>query len=266
MTEVHPLAELAPRDVVARAIVRQMEQTQHPCVYLDMSHLDGDRVRRDFPGIARVCAGFGLDITRDWIPVRPAAHYMIGGVRVDYAGRTSLPGLWACGEVASSGLHGANRLASNSLLESLVYGRWCGEGASQEAGNEPTHWSPQPITAPSAPSDPHLHLADIRNALQSVLWRKAGIIRTGEGLHEALRDVLFWARYVLAQEFHQPAAWELQNLLTNAWMLVWSAFQRRESRGVHYREDYPHRDDEHWQRHITVPPFQATNSSRLTRD
>ncbi|GBD35701.1 L-aspartate oxidase [bacterium HR36] len=254
MPEVHPLAELAPRDVVARAIVRQMEQTQHPCVYLDLSHLDADPVLRDFPGIARVCSSFGLDIRRDLIPVRPAAHYMIGGVRVDLSGRTSVPGLWACGEVTSSGLHGANRLASNSLLESLVYGRWCGEGANQAAASDHHPCHPHPVSAPHAPTDTNLNLADIRNALQSLLWRKAGIIRTGQALQEALRDVLFWARYVLAQEFGQPSAWELQNLLTNAWMLVWSAWQRQESRGVHYREDFPRRDDQHWQRHLSVPP------------
>lgn len=253
MPEVHPHAELAPRDIVARAIVRQMEKTQHPCVYLDMSHLDADKIRRDFPGIARICGNFGLDLTRDWIPVRPAAHYMIGGVRVDLEGRTNLPGLWACGEVTSSGLHGANRLASNSLLESLVYGRWCGEGASRAAVQERAPERPQPITAPAASCEDSLNLTDIRNSLQSLLWRKAGIVRTGEGLHEALRDVLFWARYVLALEFRQPAAWELQNLLTNAWMVVWSALQRQESRGVHYRQDYPQRDDAHWLRHISVP-------------
>ena len=122
MPDYDPLAELAPRDVVSQAIVAQMEKTQHPCVYLDLSHLDPAIVRRRFPGIAALCRGFGLDITRDPIPVRPGAHYMIGGVTVDDDGRTTLPGLWAAGEVTSSGLHGANRLASNSLLEGLVYG------------------------------------------------------------------------------------------------------------------------------------------------
>src|SRR5262249_46312896 len=113
MPEVDPRAELAPRDVVAQAIVRRMEETRHPNVYLDLPHPDPALVRRRFPGIDRVCRGFGLDITRDRIPIRPGAHYMIGGVTVDLAGRTTLPGLWAAGEVTSSGLHGANRLASN---------------------------------------------------------------------------------------------------------------------------------------------------------
>src|SRR5205085_10877416 len=117
-----PRAELAPRDVVAQAIVRCMERTQHPNVYLDLSHLPADRVHQRFPGIAKVCRSFGLDITKDLIPVRPGAHYMVGGVTVDEHGRTTLPGLWAAGEVTSSGLHGANRLASNGLLEGLVFG------------------------------------------------------------------------------------------------------------------------------------------------
>src|SRR5262249_6082998 len=112
----HPLAELAPRDDVSRAIAERMAETRHPCVYLDLSHLDADFVRGRFPGIDQLCRGFDLDITRDPIPVRPGAHYMIGGVTIDGDGRTTLPGLWAAGEVTSSGLHGANRLASNSLL------------------------------------------------------------------------------------------------------------------------------------------------------
>src|SRR6266498_2920653 len=130
MVEEDPRAELAPRDVVAQAIFRRMEKTRHPYVYLDLSHLDPAMVRRRFPGIDRVCRGVGLDITRDQIPIRPGAHYMVGGVTVDAVGRTTLPGLWAAGEVTSSGLHGANRLASNSLVEGLVYGTLCGRGAA----------------------------------------------------------------------------------------------------------------------------------------
>ncbi len=123
MPEYDPRGELAPRDIVSRAIVSQMEKTRHPNVYLTLTHLDPQRVRERFPGIAAICAKFDLDITRDRIPVRPGAHYMMGGVTVDLEGRTTVAGLWAAGEVTSTGLHGANRLASNSLLEALVYGR-----------------------------------------------------------------------------------------------------------------------------------------------
>src|SRR5688572_491448 len=133
MPAADPRQELAPRDVVARAIFRTMERTQHPNVYLDLSHLDPALVRNRFPGINRVCRQFGLDITKDRVPVRPGAHYMVGGVTVGDDGRTTLPGLWAAGEVTSSGLHGANRLASNSLIEGLVYGTLCGRGAAEEA-------------------------------------------------------------------------------------------------------------------------------------
>src|SRR5438132_3671978 len=140
-------AELAPRDVVARAIVRCMERTQHPNVYLDLTHLEPERVRQRFPGIDKVCKSFGLDITRDRIPVRPGAHYMIGGVTTDAEGRTTIPNLWAAGEVTSSGLHGANRLASNSLLEGLVFGASSGRGAAEAADKMPDSFTVPPVSS-----------------------------------------------------------------------------------------------------------------------
>src|SRR5712692_9135549 len=147
MLTVDERAELAPRDVVAQAIFRCMASTQHPNVYLDLSHLDPERVRQRFPGIDRVCRSFGLDIARDPIPVRPGAHYMIGGVTVDPQGRTTLPGLWAAGEVSSSGLHGANRLASNSLLEGLVFGASCGRGAAEAAAKMSDSFTVPPVSS-----------------------------------------------------------------------------------------------------------------------
>src|SRR5438132_11184027 len=168
MLDVDPRAERATRDVVSRAIFATMERTQHPNVYLDLSHLDPEHVRSRFPGIAKVCAGFGIDITRDRIPVRPGAHYMVGGVTTDIHGRTTLPGLWAAGEVSSSGLHGANRLASNSLLEGLVFGSLCGRGAAQVAGGMPDHFTALPLSfsLQSTPVD-MLDVADITNSLRS---------------------------------------------------------------------------------------------------
>jgi L-aspartate oxidase len=130
MPQYDQRAELAPRDIVSQAIVTQMEKTRHPCVYLDVTHLDREFVKKRFPGIAAACRQFGIDITRDKIPVRPGAHYMIGGLTIDHSGQTTIPGLWAAGEVSSSGLHGANRLASNSLLEGLVYGAHAGGGGA----------------------------------------------------------------------------------------------------------------------------------------
>jgi L-aspartate oxidase len=255
MLEVDPRAELAPRDVVAQAIVGCMKRTQHPNVYLDLSHLNPDLVRHRFPGIAKVCRGFGLDITRDLIPIRPGAHYMIGGVTVDAHGRTTLPSLWAAGEVTSSGLHGANRLASNSLLEGLVFGTACGRGATEAASHLRDTFTALPLGCRFEPEPGEsLDVADITNSLRSLMVRQMGVVRERSGLQEAERDVEFWCNYVLGREFDNRAGWELQNLLTIARLMIWAALQREESRGVHYRSDFPTRDDAHWQRHLTCPP------------
>jgi L-aspartate oxidase len=260
MPEVDPRAELAPRDVVAQAIFRTMERTRHPNVYLDLSHLAPALVRRRFPGIDKVCRGFGLDITRDLIPIRPGAHYMVGGVTVDLDGLTTVPGLWAAGEVTSSGLHGANRLASNSLLEGLVFGAACGRGAAAAAGKMPDSFTALPLRARFEPeTDGSLDVADITNSLRSLMVRNMGVVRDRAGLEEARRDVDFWCRYVLAREFDSQAAWELQNLLTVARLMIGSALAREESRGVHYRSDFPARDDAHWQRHVVCPPAELAS-------
>ncbi len=255
MLDEDPRGELATRDVVAQAIVRCMERTQHPNVYLDLSHLDAVKVREHFPGIAKVCAEFGLDITRDSIPVRPGAHYMVGGVTVDMQGRTTLPGLWAAGEVTSSGLHGANRLASNSLLEGLVYGTSCGQGAGAVSEHMPDTFVVPPVRASFEPETggPALDVADLTNSLRSLMVRHMGITRNRAGLLEAERTVAFWCRYALRREFTTRAGWELQNLLTVARLMIWSALQRGESRGVHFRSDHPARDDTRWLRHLTCP-------------
>jgi L-aspartate oxidase len=252
MPEVDPRAELAPRDIVSQAIVEQMQRTHRPCVYLDLSHLDADRVRKRFPGIAERCREFGIDIAVDRIPVRPGAHYMIGGVKVDLRGQTTLPGLWAAGEATSSGLHGANRLASNSLLEGLVYGARAGEGASQLALAEPDTFQAIPLHNHSvAPPREHLDLQDVRNSLKSLMWRAAGVRRDGRELAEALHTIEQWSRYALTKQFGDPRGWELQNMLTVSGVMVEAALRRQESRGVHLRADFPDRDDQHWQRRLS---------------
>jgi L-aspartate oxidase len=258
MPDVDPRGELAPRDVVAQAIVRRMEETRHPNVYLDLSHLDPALVRRRFPGIDKVCKSFGLDITRDQVPIRPGAHYMIGGVTVDSEGRTSLPGLWAAGEVTSSGLHGANRLASNSLLEGLVFGTSCGRGATALASAQADSLAALPLASRFEPeTDGALDVADITNSLRSLMVRQMGVTRDRAGLEQAEQDVAFWCRYVREREFNDRPGWELQNLLTIARLMIGSALQRQESRGVHFRSDFPKRDDEQWQRHLDCPPPQG---------
>ena len=251
MPDYDERAELAPRDVVSQAIVVQMEKTRHPSVYLDLSHLDPAFVRRRFPGIDATCQKFGLDITQDRIPVRPGAHYMVGGCTVDMVGRTTLPGLWAAGEVTSTGLHGANRLASNSLLEGLVYGAHAGEGASQVATRMPDDFHALPLENPARqqPTEP-LDWDDIRNSLKSLMWRSAGVQRDRERLQEAEEMIRNWQRYVLARQFQDARGWELQNMLTVAALMTAAAGQREESRGVHLRTDFPALDEEHWKRHI----------------
>ena len=251
MPEYDERAELAPRDIVAQSIVSQMEKTRRPNVFLDLNHLDPDFVRSRFPGIARTCAEFGIDIATDPIPVRPGAHYMMGGVTVDSEGRTTLPGLWAAGEVTSSGLHGANRLASNSLLESIVYGVKSGQGASRAAAEIPDELRAVPIcNHPNEKEVESLDLGDIRNTLKSLMWRAAGVRRQRESLEEASHIIEGWCKYVLPRQFQTPEAWELQNMLIVARLIVESALQREESRGTHLRSDYPELDDAAWRRHL----------------
>ena len=254
MQDYDPRLELAPRDVVSKSIVAQMDKTQSACVYLTLSHLDADYVRQRFPGIAKVCQSFGLDITKDTIPVRPGAHYMIGGALVDDQARTSLPGLWAAGEVTSSGLHGANRLASNSLLEGLVYGALAGRHASEAALQDPTvSLSVLPIQNQMQVADPQeIDLADIRNSVRSLMWRHVGVQRTEQKLEEALQQLNRYSSYVLS---HQPGGiegWELQNMLTVSLMMAQAALARTESRGVHLRTDHPKLDNPNWRKHLSM--------------
>ena len=235
--------ELAPRDIVSRSITSQMDKTRHPCVYLDLRHLPAELVEKRFPHIKQVCRDFGLNLPQDLIPVRPGAHYMLGGVTVDLDGRTSLPGLWAAGEATSSGLHGANRLASNSLLEGLFFGRRAGQKASAAALEIDDSFEVLPLSA-ECPSfkEEELNLTNVRNSLSSIMWRNVGIRRDRENLEAAKGQVEFWDRYVSAREFSTVEGWELQNMLLVTRLMIASALAREESRGVHYRDDFPESD------------------------
>jgi L-aspartate oxidase len=247
MPQVHELAELAPRDVVARAILDQIANTPDAQVYLDARHLGTQRFAERFPGIYQLLQKFELDPGKDLIPIRPAMHYMIGGVRVDADGHTSVPGLYACGEVACTGLHGANRLASNSLLEGLVCGEQVGRGcieAMQDAVSMPLK-----IVADIPLSDrSELDVSDVRSSLRSVMWRHVGIERVGGRLEEVSEMFDFWARYTLDKIFDDRDGWELQNALLVGALITRAARWRTESRGTHFRTDYPETDDKLRQR------------------
>ena len=252
MPEYHPDAELAPRDVVSRAILKEMAVQGATCMYLDVRHLNTEKFRKRFPMISRLCEEFDIDIATQCIPVRPAAHYMIGGVVVDEMTRTSMPGLLACGEAASSGVHGANRLASNSLLEGLVFGAIAGRVAGEAAASEP-------VTAPGrVRSDIEdsvrtaLDIADVRNSLRSLMWRNVGIERCGARLTETAEIINFWGRYVMDKLFDDRAGWETQNMLTLAYLITQASLRREESRGVHYRSDFPDTNPDLTGRHLIL--------------
>jgi len=252
MANYHPAGDLAPRDVVSRSIIAEMARTQHTNVYLDVRSMAADYLEKRFPTITALCRRFGLDPSEDLIPVRPAAHYMIGGVRTDLNGRTDIANLLACGEVACTGLHGANRLGSNSLLEGLVFGRRCAVSAAESLEKMDEPLSVHALQGlPHEPAYGWLNLSDVENSLRSLMWRNAGVMRSGEGLDEAIDMITFWCRYVMDKEFSDVQGWELQNMLTVARLMAMSARQREESRGVHYRTDFPETSPD-WQRHIVV--------------
>lgn len=236
----HTDGELAPRDIVSRAVVTHLGRTGESCVYLDMRHL-GPSIADRFPGLNHICRLYNLDIRRHLIPVHPSAHYMMGGVETDLQARTSIEGLYAAGEVASSGLHGANRLASNSLLEGLVFGRRAGEAAGASA-KVPTTTVPLPEETRSLPAT-ILNVGDMKNSIRSAMWKWAGIVRHGEDLERALGQLRSWQAYVQQVNFDRGDGFAMENMLEVAILVVNGALWRRESRGAHFRGDYPERDE-----------------------
>lgn len=249
MKSYHPLAELAPRDIVSRAIISEMVRTKSSFVYLDLTHLDGDFIKKRFPRIYSTCLTCGINITKDKIPVSPAAHYIMGGVKTDINGRTNLKGLYAAGEVACTGVHGANRLASNSLLEGLVYGARAGRTAAEEAqkrgSSEVRKFGSLEVRKSFA-----LQLSEIRSSLRRLMWERVGIIRCGESLSIAKARLHEW-RYILDMDFNSREGLELKNMLTVANMITEAAIERKGSVGAHYRSDFPERG-ENWKAHIRV--------------
>jgi len=241
-------AELAPRDIVARSIVREMKKTHSDRVFLDVTHLPSRLITTRFPHIYRFCRDHGMDITKGLIPVAPAAHYLMGGVKVNIWGETNIPGLFAAGETACTGVHGANRLASNSLLESVVFSKRVMQRT--EVTSPPRHREERSDEAISyclprrevLPKVPRLNLPN----LQSLMWDKVGIIRSGKGIEEATGILATW-QSLLPQPSDRPS-YELNNLVLCARLVTEAALLRKESRGAHFRTDFPKASPE-WQRH-----------------
>ncbi|MET9921301.1 L-aspartate oxidase [Streptomyces sp. NPDC006435] len=250
----HELAELAPRDIVAKAITRRMELHGTEHMYLDARHFGAGMWERRFPTILAACRAHGIDPVTEPIPVAPAAHYASGGVRTDLRGRTTVPGLYACGEVACTGVHGANRLASNSLLEGLVFAERI---AADIVADRPRAGAP--VTEPGSAPTP-LIAPESRTAIQRTMTRGAGVLRSAaslttaaaelEALHEGAASAVETAEPKVAVPGVE--AWEATNLLLVSRVLVAAALRREETRGCHWREDLPERDDENWRRHVVV--------------
>jgi len=249
MSKYHPMGELAPRDVVARAIVHELETTKSadPVVYLDLTHLKPDHVKQRFPRIYSTCLEYNIDIAADLIPIRPAAHYAMGGVRTDLVGRTSVPGLYAAGEAAATGVHGANRLASNSLLEGLVFGARAGEAMREMHGRTSKFSKPRPV-ASNGPVDAGIE--ETIGRARDVMWNKVGIVRDGAGLRQAIETL----QELQPRTAHPRTrrAFEARNILTSGLLVSRSALAREESRGGHYRTDHPAHDDAKFLKHSVV--------------
>jgi L-aspartate oxidase len=251
MAKYHPMGELAPRDVVARAIMHELERSRakDPVVYLDLTHLSEQHIRKRFPRIYQTCLQYNIDIATELVPVRPAAHYAMGGVRSDLEGRTTLPGLYAAGEAAGTGVHGANRLASNSLLEGLVFGARAGKKmrddlkvpARQAVGLPPAAYSNGPVRPP---------VDAAVNDVQELMWRNVGIVRTGSGLKQAIAKLQeIGGKLPKAQSRRE---FEARNLQTAGMLVARSALAREESRGAHYRIDFPDHDGVKFGKHSVI--------------
>lgn len=254
MQEYHADGDLAPRDVVSRAVFERMVSTGDTNVFLDLSGISGDP-RKLFPSVSRVCEFFGIDIRRDPVPVRPGAHYQVGGLEVDADGRTSVDGLFAVGECASSGLHGANRMGSNSLLECLVLGKRAGQAAAAQAsgrGIRDFEVRP-PRNRMATPAGMQVNISDVTYSLKSLMWRQMGIQRSADQIQGAAESIDLWMRVISELAPQDRRSWELTNMLTVARLMSISAGLREESRGVHFRVDHPTAKPE-WCQHLSLKP------------
>jgi L-aspartate oxidase len=251
MPKYHPMGELAPRDLVARAIVHELEvsRMKDPVVYLDLTHLDAGHIQARFPHIYATCMKHNIDITSELIPIRPAAHYSMGGIRTDLEGRTSLPGLFAAGEAAANGVHGANRLASNSLLEGLVFGARAAKAMRSELRKKPATARPTPKMSYADGLQETGGEESIRE-IQDLMGQHVGIVRTGAGLRQALERLDQFESRVAHPRTRRD--WEARNLHGVAKLVARSALAREESRGAHYRSDFPEHNDAKFLKHSII--------------
>jgi L-aspartate oxidase len=253
----HAQLELAPRDIVARAIVSEMESTNSTFVYLDITHEPAEMIKHRFPTIYETCMRYGLDMTTDWIPVAPAAHYMMGGVKTDLSGESSIGRLFACGEVSSTGVHGANRLASNSLSEAIVFGRRIVDRIQSLPPLAPIQTTiPASTSFRRGRQEEQKPVSERRLRLQKMMVRQVGLRRNGANLQGAMEKLQQELQF-FDQKFTHKEEMEYANLLTCAWLVTTGALHREESRGAHYREDFPQRDDAVWQKHSLQQREQA---------
>lgn len=253
MDKIHPLRSLAPRDIVARAIDQEMKKSHKAFMYLDITHRSKKDLKLRFPNIFAKCEELGLDISKDWIPVVPAAHYMCGGVLVNENSQTNIEGLYACGEVACTGVHGANRLASNSLLESVVYAvrAWNDIKRSGVLNDAPIKHVPMDEITINCNSTAGIEL---KEKLQNVMWKKVGIVRSDEGLKDALNHIKEYKKElskILSTKESTFYHWEVRNMLLASELIVRAALKRKESRGLHCSIDYPNKD-ENFFKHLPI--------------
>ena len=253
MPKYHELGELAPRDVVARAIAHELELARSPnaAVYLDLTHLHADRVRKRFPTIYSTCMQYNIDIATELIPIRPAAHYAMGGVRTSLDGQTSMPGLYAAGEVACTGVHGANRLASNSLLEGLVYGAWAGRSMREHVKNVSSGVAAEVGKPPAASTNGNpAETESFIKKVQSLMWQNVGVVREGKGLRQVVAELKTLEQRMPGSGDRR--AQEAANILQTGLLIARSALAREESRGAHYRLDFPLKNDVKFHKHSVV--------------
>ncbi len=247
MKNYHRDGDLAPRDVVSKFSLDEMKRTGAGHVYLDMSHFDGDYLKKRFPHIYAECMKYNVDLTKDMIPVSPAAHYLYGGIMTDENGCTNIRNLYAIGECACTELHGADRLASNSLTEGLVFGKRLADFLKDKKGEIHTMPAALPAYMPS-----NSRIQAMREELRKIMWRDVGILRTGEGLSYALHIIQRREKELASFDAQDQESGELSNLLLAGKIIAFCALRRKESRGTHFFAEHPQRDDARWQRHLTI--------------